>query len=54
MKEKMMVTRHLKTMFALILSMVIVMTGGIEAFALGTTSDTSLTPDEMRYITQKA
>lgn len=54
MKEKTTVTRSLKIMFAMIMSMVIVMTGGIEAFALGTTSDTSLTPDEMRYITQKA
>ena len=54
MKEKTMVTQYLKTIFAMILSMVIVMTGGIEAFALGTTSETSLTPDEMRYITQKA
>lgn len=42
MKEKTTATRFLKIMFAMIMSMVIVMTGGIEAFALGEVSNTEL------------
>lgn len=54
MKEKTMATRHLKTIFAMILSMVIVMTGGIEAFALGTNTDTDNNLCELVHIAQQA